>query len=144
LSADGFSAGGRIRVGGDFQGADTGLREADAVRVGRARLTADSLAGDAGTVIVWANVDTLFLGEVSASALGATGDGGLVEVSGKEGLYYDGAARVTSRGGKVGTVLFDPGNITIGAAAGPTPPPFDAPVEDNLISIAAINDTLQS
>lgn len=144
ISANGHSAGGQIRVGGDFQGRDTGLREADSTRVDDgARLSADSFLGYAGTVIVWANHDTLFLGDVSASALGNEGDGGLVEVSGKETLYFDGVARVSTIGGKAGTVLFDPGNVVIGAA-GSTTAPLPRPTTDSLITIASVNDTLQS
>ena len=143
LSVDGFSAGGRIRVGGDFQGRDTDIREARSTRVERgAVLTADSLGGDAGTAIVWANGDTLFLGEVSASSLDGGGDGGLVEVSGKEWLNFDGEARVSTVGGKAGTVLFDPGNVVIGAA-GAALPPLTSPVTDSTISISSINSTLQ-
>lgn len=142
VSATGHAAGGRIRVGGDFQGRDTGMREADSTWVEEgARLTADSLAGRAGTVIVWANHDTLFLGEASASALGNSGDGGLVEISGKEHLYFDGVVRAGSVGGKAGTVLFDPGDVVIGATGGP--PPLVSPVTASQISIAAVNDTLQ-
>lgn len=145
LSADGHSAGGRIRVGGDFQGRDTGIREARSTRVEEgASLTADSLGGGhGGTAIVWANGDTLFLGEVSASSLDGGGNGGLVEVSGKEWLYFDGEARVGSVGGKAGTVLFDPGDVTIGAAGVPVPP-LTSPVTDSTISISSINSTLQN
>jgi len=145
LSADGHSAGGRIRVGGDFQGRDTGIREARSTRVEEgASLTADSLGGGhGGTAIVWANGDTLFLGEVSASSLDGGGNGGLVEVSGKEWLYFDGEARVGTVGGKAGTVLFDPGDVTIGAAGVPVPP-LTSPVTDSTISISSINSTLQN
>ena len=144
LSVDGFSAGGRLRVGGDFQGRDTDIREARSTRVeSGAALTADSLAGDGGTAIVWANGDTLFLGQVSASSLDGRGDGGLVEVSGKERLFFDGAARVSSVGGTAGTVLFDPGSVFIGAT-GASLPPLTSPVTDSTISISSINSTLQS
>lgn len=144
ISANGQSAGGTVRVGGDFQGRDTGLREADSTRVDRgAVLSADSFMGYAGTVIVWANHDTLFLGDVSASALGNEGDGGLVEISGKEQLYFDGVARVSTIGGKAGTVLFDPGDVIIGAA-GTTTPPLSSPLTESLVTISSINATLQS
>ncbi len=153
LSANGATTGGRIRVGGDFQGVDTGLREADSLRVeAGAKLSADSLGGDAGTVIAWANQDTIFVGEVSAAARGAVGNGGLIEVSGKQFLYFDGIAAAHSIGGKAGTVLFDPGDVIVGAAAGvpvapglPTvgsPPLLPAPQTSN-VSITAVNTALQ-
>src|SRR5690606_38708265 len=44
VSTSGHSAGGRIRVGGDFQGRDTGIREADSTRVeAGSLLRADSI-----------------------------------------------------------------------------------------------------
>ncbi len=136
ISANGHSAGGTVRIGGDFQGRDTGVREADSTKVDRgAEITADSFMGYAGTVVVWANHDTMFLGEVSASALGDEGDGGLVEVSGKEELYFDGVARVSTIGGKAGTVLFDPGDVVIGVTA---------PQTGSLITVSSVNAALQS
>src|SRR5690606_27002746 len=150
ISADGATAGGRLRIGGDFQGRDTGLREADSLRVeAGAVLSADatgdngSAGGDGGTVIAWANEDTIFLGDASAKARGAVGNGGLIEISGKEYLCFDGSVAVNSVNGESGTVLFDPGNVLIGAA-GANPPPLSSPVTDSLISVGAINRTLQN
>ncbi|MCB1204663.1 MAG: filamentous hemagglutinin N-terminal domain-containing protein, partial [Verrucomicrobiae bacterium] len=144
VSANGDALGGTLRIGGDYQGRDTGLREAETVRVeDGAKLSADASSGDAGTVIVWSNGDTIFLGDVSARAKGAVGNGGLVEVSGKQNLYFDGTVGVNAANGKSGTVLFDPGDVVIGSAGGLTPP-LGSPVLDSLINISAINDTLQS
>ncbi|NLT70934.1 MAG: hypothetical protein GXX91_09595, partial [Verrucomicrobiaceae bacterium] len=150
LSADGAAAGGRLRIGGDFQGRDTGLREADSLRVeSGATLTAEATGdngnagGDGGTVIAWANKDTIFLGDASAQARGAVGNGGLIEISGKEYLYFDGSVAVNSVNGESGTVLFDPGNVIIGAT-GDNPPPLSSPLTDSLVSIGAINTTLQN
>lgn len=144
ISADGTTAGGRLRIGGDFQGRDTGLREADSMLVEEgASLTADSDEGDGGKVIVWANEDTIFMGDASAKARGAVGNGGLIEVSGKQYLYFDGSVAVNAANGRSGTVLFDPGNVLVGAA-GSGPPPLTSPVTDSLVSISAINETLQN
>jgi len=144
ISADGTTGGGRLRLGGDFQGRDTGLREADSMRVeAGASLTADSDGGNGGTVIVWANEDTIFLGDASAKARGAVGNGGLIEVSGKQYLYFDGSVAVNAANGASGTVLFDPGNVLIGAV-GDNPPPLPSPTTDSLVSIEAINNTLQN
>ena len=144
LSVDGEQGGGRLRIGGDFQGTETGLREADSLRVETgASLTANSTSGDGGTIIAWANGDTTFLGDISAAASGTSGDGGMVEVSGKKYLYFDGDVNVSSVGGDSGTVLFDPGDISIGAA-GAALPPLASPLTDSLISISSINQTLQN
>lgn len=134
ISAEGRETGGTILAGGDFQGRDTGLRESESTSVeAGASLTADSLAGNGGRVIVWANGDTLFLGDVSASARGEAGDGGFVEVSGKGDLYFDGAVDVSSRGGESGVVLFDPGDVVVGGGGPGT-----------TITISSVNTALQS
>lgn len=142
ISADGGTTGGKLRIGGDFQGQDSDIREADWVYVDSSvKLSANSLDGDAGTVIVWSNGDTMFMGEVSASARGAVGNGGLIEISGSKYLYYDGSALATSKGGQAGTVLFDPIDVVIGSAgAGPV----SGPVSQSLISVASINRSLEA
>lgn len=146
LSADGETLGGRIRVGGDFQGINTGLREADSVRVeAGASLSADSMSGDAGTLIVWSNHDTIFEGDASATSRGSVGNGGTIEVSGKQYLYFDGSASVHAVSGKVGTVLFDPGDVVVGAAPGiPIASPTIGSNPTSLVSIQSINESLQS
>ena len=137
VSAEGFGQGGRIRVGGEFRGNDIpGFREADSVSVAKgASLSADSDFGDAGSVVVWSNNDTIFRGDVSASARGQLfGNGGLVEVSGLQTLTYDGIAEAISVSEKSGTVLFDPGDISVGLFATPGP---------NELNISSINTMLQ-
>jgi filamentous hemagglutinin family protein len=142
-SVNGASRGGVMRIGGDFQGRDTDIREADSTRVeSGARLSADSAGGDAGTVIVWANDDTLFYGDITASARGAVGNGGLIEVSGKLHLDFDGTVAATSVGGRAGLVLFDPGDVIIGSAGALTAP-LGSPVTASFINISAVNNTLQ-
>ena len=142
ITADGME-GGKIRVGGDFQGKDTGLREASRVGVAEgADIRADGTLGNAGTVIVWANNDTVFLGDVSAQARGIVGNGGLVEVSGKQHLIFDGNASVHAANGKSGTLLFDPGDVIVGAV-GPLTSPLLGPITESTVSVQSINETLQ-
>ncbi|MGB3118720.1 MAG: hypothetical protein WBE58_07870, partial [Verrucomicrobiales bacterium] len=77
-----------------------------------ARIISDATeSGHGGVVIVWANGDTLFQGDVSAH--GVSG-GGFVEVSGKTNLNFDGTVDVTADAGRAGTLLLDPTNVTIG------------------------------
>lgn len=141
VTADGGAVGGVIKIGGDFQGRDTGLREADRTAVAEgASISADSDRGDAGTAIVWANNDTIFLGDISANATGMVGNGGLVEVSGKQNLAFGGNATATSANGESGTVLFDPGDVTVGTFPAGA---LTSPVTTSTVSIESINDTLQ-
>ncbi len=129
--------GGAVRFGGDFQGNDDfGLQESDLTTVEEgASIIVDGTTGDAGLVVVWSNKDTIYNGEISASARGPEGNGGLIEVSGKENLFMQGGVIATSVGGEAGTVLFDPGDIEVGN--------FGATPGANQVNIAAINQILQ-
>ncbi len=73
-------------------------------------------SGDGGKVIVWSDEITSFNGSISATGSGVSGNGGFVEVSGKQSLYVDGVIDVTAESGNHGTVLFDPTNIVVSIA----------------------------
>jgi filamentous hemagglutinin family protein len=107
-------AGGKVRVGGGYQGGDA-LPAAKSVTVdGGSRLEANSqAAGDGGSVVVWSDERTEFRGFASASGGLSGGNGGLVEVSGKQSLVFSGSAHVGAPRGTPGTLLLDPKNIFI-------------------------------
>jgi len=100
-----------------------GLGEGFRVRAPNARRTyigpdvtinADGLTnGDGGTVIVWADEITRFYGNISARGGSESGDGGFVEVSGKEQLVFRGKVDTDSDTGNIGTLLLDPTDIEI-------------------------------
>ncbi len=114
VNARGFT-GGQIISGGGFQGSDDSIRESSLTVVGAdATLDASATMGDAGQIIVWSNGDTLFQGDALSNASGPLGNGGLIEISGLEGLTFNGSVSATSVNGQSGLVLFDPGNLTIG------------------------------
>lgn len=115
VSGDG---GGEVRIGGGFQGGDPGFPNARRVEVATgAAIRADAIgSGDAGRIILWADEDTIFKGEISARGLGR-GAGGFVEISGKEGLLVDGTVSTLAASGAHGQLLLDPKNITISTAA---------------------------
>ncbi len=107
-------AAGEIRVGGGFQGGE-GLRAADTTDVDAAsRFEANAQgAGDGGRVIVWSDLETDFRGRAEARGGDTAGDGGLVEVSGKEILRFSGSVDVGAPAGDAGTLLLDPRTIFI-------------------------------
>jgi filamentous hemagglutinin family protein len=115
INASGVNGGGHILVGGDFQGKNPDIQNASVTYFGSdAKLKADAgKVGDGGTVIVWADDTTRAYGNISARGGASGGDGGFVEVSGKEHLTF--RARVDTRAphGRTGTLLLDPNNITI-------------------------------
>ncbi|MFN8721669.1 MAG: hypothetical protein ACK5YI_12645, partial [Rhodospirillales bacterium] len=125
--ASGLTAGGTVRIGGEYQGGK-GLSRDDlpnAVRLyanDATRFVADARgpAGDGGTVIVWADRDVLMQAAVSAVPGAVSGKGGFVEVSAGDRLTFAGTVAAGAPG-RPGTVLFDPKNITIGTPTGFSP-----------------------
>lgn len=104
LEASGTSPG-NIYVGGDYRG------QGDLPTAQRTLIDAQTVINsnglndsDGGQVIVWADDVTGFAGTINAHG----GEGGFVEVSGKETLVFRGFVDVGD-----GTILLDPRNITI-------------------------------
>jgi hypothetical protein len=104
-----------VLVGGDFQGANPAVRNAQQTVLGRdAVVWADATeSGDGGRVILWADGSTRAHGSLSARGGLEGGNGGFVEVSGRENLLFDGAVDASAPQGAVGTVRFDPLHINI-------------------------------
>ena len=119
VDASGASGGGTILAGGDFQGANAAVRNAKSTFVSSdATLRADATAdGDGGRVIVWSDEATRYYG--AASARGGTdgGNGGLIEVSGKQYLDFAGNADTRAPRGTTGLLLLDPSNVNITTTA---------------------------
>jgi len=117
VSADGKTGGGEILIGGDFQGKNPEIKNAQQTVVGNdVLIKANAIeSGDGGKVIVWADDHTSFYGSLEAIGGEFSGNGGFVEVSGKETLVYRGEIDVSAENGDSGSILFDPKNITIAA-----------------------------
>ncbi len=115
IDASGTAGGGTVLIGGDYQGRNPAIQNAAATYVGpNATLVADAVtSGKGGKVIVWADDVTRFRGNISARDGAQGGDGGFAEVSGKKHLTFDGQVDLRAPGGKTGTLLLDPNNITI-------------------------------
>ena len=113
------TGGGTVLIGGDFQGKGT-VPHAKRTYVGdRVTIKADALTnGNGGKVIVWADEVTGFYGSISARGGVDSGNGGLVEVSGKEHLIFRGQVDTSAVNGLPGTLLLDPTNITIADGSG--------------------------
>lgn len=132
IDASGATGGGSVQAGGGFQGRDATIRNAESLRIADgATLTADATAsGKGGVVILWADQDTLFEGDVRARGVSA---GGFVEVSGKDSLAFIGDVDVTATQGRAGTLLLDPTDVTVSAAAA-------SPTNINNVSLSTLLD----
>ncbi|XKH39070.1 filamentous hemagglutinin N-terminal domain-containing protein [Azospirillum doebereinerae] len=166
VNVSGHAGGGEALIGGDVQGgrataatlAGYNIRPArkpvppSAVTVVEAGavIAADAtVAGQGGKVVVWAEDRARFDGAVSAKGGAAGGDGGFVETSGKLTLQVGGRVDAGSAGsaggGKAGSWLLDPTDITIVASGGLTTLPATNPYEptgDATIQASAITSAL--
>lgn len=123
LDASGDTGGGTILVGGDYQGKNDAVYNSRTAYVAEgATLKADALQqGNGGKVIVWADDLTRYYGSISAQGGAVSGNGGFVEVSGKQNLAFIGKVNVGAENGVGGTVLLDPENIVLVSGAQPSP-----------------------
>ncbi|MEQ8974484.1 MAG: CHAT domain-containing protein [Coleofasciculus sp. C1-SOL-03] len=118
VDGSGNHGGGEILVGGDFQGTPLnqgGMINAQNTLVNHATsLRANAVTeGNGGKVIVWSDQLTQFAGTIQARGGAVYGDGGFVEVSGKELLIFTGFVDAGASVGEPGTLLLDPKTITI-------------------------------
>ncbi|MEK8050518.1 autotransporter-associated beta strand repeat-containing protein [Ideonella sp. DXS22W] len=116
LDASGQAGGGSVRVGGDAQGAHAAaLPHARSVVVeAGAQLSADAVArGDGGRVVLWSGERTQFAGAISTRGGAEGGNGGLVEVSSRGVLRFEGSADRRAPQGQAGVLLLDPTELTV-------------------------------
>uniref|UniRef100_UPI003FD85BDE two-partner secretion domain-containing protein n=1 Tax=Pseudomonas sp. TaxID=306 RepID=UPI003FD85BDE len=158
IDASGQRGGGRVLVGGDYQGKNSAVLNAKQSYVSKdARISADALAsGNGGKIIVWGNDTTRVYGTLSARGGAASGKGGFVETSGH---FLDVAgARVDTRAahGTAGVWQLDPANILVTSfLSGPSAslgdvsafanaPGADSEIDADLLSNATSNVLLQA
>ena len=109
-----------INARGRFGGGNVFINGQEQIYLsGNSQINADAvLSGNGGEVIVYSNNLTRFYGEISATGGSIFGDGGFVEVSGKERLLFRGNVDVGAVSGQDGTILLDPRDINIVADNG--------------------------
>ena len=118
LRADGGSGGGRVRVGGGWQGGDAELANAASTHLSASTLLSADAGehGNGGTVVVWSDERTSAGGRVQARGGAAGGNGGQVEVSSHGQLVFGADVRTDAPAGSSGRLLLDPRNLTIDTA----------------------------
>ncbi|MDB9525046.1 filamentous hemagglutinin N-terminal domain-containing protein [Oscillatoria sp. CS-180] len=114
VDASGTLDGGNIRIGGDPTGQGTlpgstlTYVDGDSVIAANGRQT-----GDGGSVTIWSDGVAGVWGDISAQGGALSGDGGWVEVSGRQSLIFRGTVTTSAPGGLGGELLLDPVNIAI-------------------------------
>jgi filamentous hemagglutinin family protein len=138
LDASGVAGGGKVLVGGDTGGGNpsptvAGISEAAleafavptatnvSVDAGSTINVSAIESGNGGKAIVWSDSITIFRGSVSAAGGPQGGNGGFSEISGKQSVDFAGmTSNLGAPKGNAGTILYDPDNIVIDAAAAST------------------------
>nr|MDJ0555632.1 filamentous hemagglutinin N-terminal domain-containing protein [Microcoleaceae cyanobacterium MO_207.B10] len=117
INADGTNGGGQVLIGGDFQGNGIVPNSQQTFINNNSIISTDAINnGNGGRVIIWSDGITNFAGNISARGGQFSGNGGFVEVSGKQQLIFDGSANVRATFGTAGTILLDPENIILGGS----------------------------
>ena len=121
INASGINGGGSVLVGGDLQGAGTTPKSQVTSVDANSTIRADALtSGNGGKVVVWSDGTTAFDGSISAKAGTLSGNGGLVETSGKNNLIVGNNAKVDTSApqGTTGTWLLDPTDLNVVSTGG--------------------------
>jgi filamentous hemagglutinin family protein len=114
ITASGSAGGGTVLLGGDFQGQGSAPTASSTFVSRNTSIQADAFVqGQGGKVIIWSDQVTQFYGTISAQGGAQAGNGGLVEVSGKQALTFDGIVNTRATHGLAGTLLLDPATLTI-------------------------------
>jgi filamentous hemagglutinin family protein len=115
IDASGDRGGGKVLVGGSFQGLDPTIRNSEAAFMSKnATIRVDALdLGDGGTAILWSDGATRAYGEISARGGVSGGNGGLIETSGHFLDVAEIRADASSILGHAGTWFLDPIKVTI-------------------------------
>ncbi|MTF37881.1 CHAT domain-containing protein [Cyanobacterium aponinum] len=138
ISASGVNGGGEIKIGGDFQGGGTIPNASLTVINSESKIEANAFdKDDGGEVIIWSDGDTYFTGVIEAKGFL---NGGFVEVSGKENLYFDGKVDTSAVNGSLGTLLLDPENIIVSNDPSNPNDPLIPPTVDGSLPEITLND----
>ncbi|MFT5505468.1 MAG: filamentous hemagglutinin family protein, partial [Gammaproteobacteria bacterium] len=117
VDVSGRDGGGVVLIGGDFQGSNPGIKNAQQTYVGsETTISADAIdEGDGGGVIIWADDTARIYGSIFAKGGEQTGNGGFVETSGKNYLDITQSPNLSALNGIGGQWLLDPNNLIIGS-----------------------------
>lgn len=122
IAATGEKGGGRVLLGGDQEGLNPQIRNAEFAYISEnSNINASATdAGDGGVAIIFAEDTARIYGNLSAKGGATGGDGGFVETSGKRGFSIANTPDVTTVKGNGGHWLIDPYNITIASEGSDT------------------------
>ncbi len=115
VDASGKNSGGDILVGGDQQGLNGGMRNAEFLYLGENTVVRSNATdiGDGGRIIAYADDTARIYGELSTRGGENGGNGGFIETSGKQGFEISSTPDISASTGAGGLWLIDPYSIII-------------------------------
>jgi filamentous hemagglutinin family protein len=138
INASGTNGGGTVRIGGDYQGQGTVPNASQVFVSNDSVIAANALnSGDGGRAIVFATDTANIYGTLTARGGGVSGNGGLIETSGKQFLNLTSTPDASAPNGMGGTWLIDPTDITIVNGGG-------GAIGTNQVDVANINTVLNN
>ena len=154
LKAQGLSGGGKILVGGDWQGSHGVFQSTyNTIHQGAVLDASASGFGNGGTIVAWSDIThplsiTRAYGNFKADAGILGGNGGMIETSGHRLLTDDIMVSAASPFGNGGEWLLDPYDVTISTASNSgtsftSGTDFTA-LETSVINVSNINSALNS
>ena len=118
LDVSGAAGGGSMLVGGAYRGHGPQPNATETLVESKVRLDAGAVEqGDGGSIVIWSDRATTYAGQAAAPGGARGGDGGRIEISGKQLLQFDGGVDLRAPHGKAGTLLLDPFSLVIGDIA---------------------------
>ena len=138
INASGTNGGGTVLIGGEDRGQGTVANAQETFLDSDSVINADALtSGNGGKVVVWADRTASVYGTLTARGGSVSGDGGLIETSGKQSLNLTSSPNASAANGIAGTWLLDPTDITIMNGGG-------GAIGTNMVDVANINSALNS
>lgn len=151
INTSGVNGGGEVLIGGDYQGKNPQIKNAEAVYLGEnTQINADAIEeGDGGKIIVWSDKASRVYGELSAKGGGVSGNGGFIETSSHDYIDLSPEVNVSAVNGLHGQWLIDPAVLTISNNASDNPvfPSFpNFTTSDNIsnLRISELEDALEA
>lgn len=115
INTSGTDGGGKVYIGGGYQGVDPTIKNADAVYLGEnTSIKANATeSGNGGQVVVWSDKASRVYGSLSATGGSKNGNGGQIETSSHGYVDLNPQIDVHAENGQHGEWLIDPSNILI-------------------------------
>lgn len=138
IHASGINGGGTVLIGGDYQGKGNVPNASQTLVSQDSVISADALnQGNGGRVIAYATDTANIDGTLTARGGAVSGNGGLIETSGKQFLNLTSTPDASAVNGIGGTWLIDPTDITIVNGGG-------GAIGTNQVNVGNINNVLNN